>query len=138
MKKSISRETLQGYLDDALDDEEAAQVEAALRASDELRQLLKAVMDERDRGEHSLGAVWRRHRLSCPTREILGSYLLQVLDEAQQDYINFHLRTVACPYCLANLEDLKSLQQEPAPKKQARHRRFFESSAGYLKVGRQS
>lgn len=132
----ISREMLHGYLDDSLGDEEAAQVESALRGSEALRRALQAVMQERDRGEHSLGAVWRRQRLSCPNRDILGSYLLQALDEGLQDYVDFHLRTVACPFCLANLEDLKSLQIEEAPKKQARHRRFFESSAGYLKVCR--
>jgi Putative zinc-finger len=132
----VPREMLHGYLDDSLSDEDAAKVESALRGSEALRRLLQAIIEERDRGEHSLGAIWRRQRLSCPNRDILGSYLLQALDEALQDYIDFHLRTIACPYCLANLEDLKSLQVEEAPKKHARHRRFFESSAGYLKVCR--
>lgn len=132
----ISRETLQSYIDDALADEETAQVERALRESESLRRLLKSIMQERDRGEHSLGAIWRRERLSCPSRELLGSYLLQVLDEGLQDYIDFHLRTIACPFCTANMADLQTLQREPEPKIKARHRRFFESSAGYLKVCR--
>lgn len=131
---AISREMLQSYIDDSLCDEETAQVERSLRESESLRRLLKSIMQERDRGEHSLGAVWRRERLSCPSRELLGSFLLQVLDENLQDYIDFHLRTIACPYCQANLTDLKTLQREPEPKTKARHRRFFESSAGYLKV----
>jgi hypothetical protein len=130
----ITRELLHGYLDDALSDSEIAQVEQALRESEALRRLLRAVIQERDRGEHSVGAIWRRRRLSCPTREQLGSFLLQVLDRAELDYIDFHLRTIACPYCLANLADLQSLQKEPAPKAQARRRRFFESSAGYLQI----
>jgi DNA-binding phage protein len=134
---SISRETLQGYLDDALSDEEAAQVEKALRETEALRRLLRLIMQERDRGEHSLGAIWRRERLTCPSREQLGSYLLQALDEGQQDYFDFHLKTIACPYCLANLADLQALQKEPAPKKRERQRRIFESSAGYLHVCRE-
>jgi DNA-binding phage protein len=133
---SITRELLQTYLDDALSEGETAQVEQALRGSEALRRLLRAVMQDRDRGEHSIGAIWRSQRLSCPTREQLGSYLLQALDEGQQDYIGFHLQTVACPFCLANLADLQTLQKEPAPKAQDRRRRFFESSAGYLQVCR--
>jgi hypothetical protein len=95
--------------------------------------MLRIIMQERDRGEHSISAVWRRDRLSCPTREQLGSYLLQVLDDGLQNYIEFHLQTIGFAYCLANLADLKSLQQEPAPKAQERRRRIFTSSAGYLR-----
>jgi hypothetical protein len=132
----ISRELLDGYLDDALDDGEIAQVEKALRESEPLRRLLRSIMQERDRGEHSLGAIWRRNRLSCPTREQLGSYLLQALDDGFRDYIQFHLEMIACPFCLANLVDLKSLQQEAAPRSNERRRRIFESSAGFLQVCR--
>jgi DNA-binding phage protein len=132
----ITRELLDAYLDDALSDTETARVEKALRESEPLRRLLRVAMQERDRGEHSISAVWRRERLSCPTREQLGSYLLQVLDEGLQDYIDFHLQSVGCAYCLANLADLKALQQEPAPKAQERRRRIFASSAGYLKTCR--
>ncbi|GIW82914.1 MAG: hypothetical protein KatS3mg105_4721 [Gemmatales bacterium] len=108
----------------------------ALRASEALRRLLDVIIQERDRGEHSLGAIWRRERLTCPTREQLGSYLLQALDETTQDYIEFHLTVVSCPYCRANLEDLQNLRKEPAAEMQARHRRFFQSSAGYLHANR--
>jgi hypothetical protein len=134
---NITREQLAGYLDDALGDSETARVEQALRQSEVLRRQLRVVMLERDRGEHSIGAIWRRRRLSCPTREQLGSYLLQVLDPDLHDYIDFHLRTVACSYCLANLADLQSLQSEPAPKVRERRRRIFESSAGLLHACRE-
>jgi hypothetical protein len=135
---NITREQLHAYLDDALSDRETALVEQALRESEPLRRQLRAVMGERDRGEHTLGAVWRRQRLSCPTREQLGSFLLQVLDADWQDYINFHLNTVGCPFCQSNLADLKTLHQEEAPKAQRRRQRIFESSAGYLRVSRES
>lgn len=133
---TITREMLNAYLDDALNESETAQVEQALRQSDPLRKQLRALMQERDRGEHSIGMIWRRERLSCPTREHLGSYLLQVLEEVQKDYIEFHLHQVGCPYCLANLADLKVRQKEPAPKAEQRRRRYYESSAGYLHVCR--
>jgi hypothetical protein len=133
---TITRESLNAYLDDALSDTETAQVEQALRDSDALRTMLRTILQERDRGEHSIGAIWRRQRLSCPTRDQLGSFLLQVLDHALQDYISFHLHTIACPFCLANLADLQALQREPAPQAKERRRRFFESSAGYLQTCR--
>src|ERR671937_1478613 len=132
----ITRELLHGYLEDALSDAETARVEQALRQSAALQRTLRTLMQERDRGEHSIGAIWCRERLSCPTREQLGSYLLQVLDPGLQDYITFHLHTVACAFCQANLADLQALHKEPAPKARERRRRYFESSAGYLNVCR--
>src|SRR5438128_8542912 len=102
----ITREQLQGYLEDCLSEAETAQVEQALRDSEALQRMLRALMQERDRGEHSLGAIWRRERLTCPSREQLGSYLLQVLDKGSQDYLDFTLRTVRCAYCFAHLLEL--------------------------------
>jgi hypothetical protein len=128
----ITRELLHAYLDETLSDAETAQVEQALRESEPLRLLLQKAMQERDRGEHSLGAIWRRERLTCPGREQLGSYLLQVLDEEEQDYIDFHINHIGCPFCQANLADLQALQKEHPPAAKERRRRIYETSAGYL------
>jgi hypothetical protein len=128
----ITREQLHAYLDDCLPDSDTARIEQSLRSNETLRHLLRQVMQERDRGEHSVGAIWRRERLSCPTREQLGSYLLEAHDPPLQDFITFHLQTIGCPFCKANLEDLKSLQEEPAAKIQQRRKRIFNSSAGLL------
>jgi hypothetical protein len=133
---AFTREQLSAYLDDALSAGETAQVETALRQSDALRRQLRSLMLERDRGEHSIGAIWRRHRLTCPSREQLGNYLLQILDGEEHTYIRFHLETVGCAFCLANLADLQALQREPQARSQKRRRRFFESSAGLLRAGR--
>lgn len=78
-----------------------------------------------------MGEVWRRRQLSCPSRTELGSFLLGTLDSDKSGYIDFHLRTVGCRYCVANLTDLEGelKKSEEAP---ARRRKFFESSAGYL------
>jgi hypothetical protein len=130
----ITREQLQGYLEDCLSEAETAKLEQALRESASLQRMLRALMQERDRGEHSIGAIWCRQRLSCPTRDQLGSYLLKALDPEHQAYIDFHLRTVGCAFCLANLSDLQALHQEAAPAAKERRRRFFESSAGYLRA----
>lgn len=129
----ITRELLAAYLDDALSEAETAQVEHALRQSESLRKQVAALRQELDRGDHSVGAIWRRERLSCPAREQLGSYLLGVLEPDVQEYVSFHLETIACPFCRANLDDLKARQAETPPQKQKRQKRFFESSAGLLR-----
>ena len=128
----ITREQLHAYLDECLPDADTARIEQALRSSEPLRQRLRLTMQERDRGEHSLGAIWRRERLTCPPREQLGSYLLGALDGELLDYIAFHLDTIGCSCCRANLADLKALQEESATQMQQRRRRIFKSSAGLL------
>ncbi|MFQ3591871.1 MAG: hypothetical protein SNJ82_01625 [Gemmataceae bacterium] len=110
---TISREHLHAYLDEVLSPAEMAHVERILRETPETRTLLRQVMAERDRGEHSLGAIWRRERLTCVDRQRLGSYLLGVLDPDEEDYIRFHLDVLACPFCLANFTDLKDQQAPP-------------------------
>ncbi len=133
----MNRELLAGYLDDALSETETAQIEKALRESEPLRQQLRQLMQERDRGEHSVGAIWRRRRLSCPAREQLGSYLLGVLDEDLQDYIQFHLNTIGCAFCLANLADLQTQQQEAKAQSQQRRKRYYQSSAWVAAIAAQ-
>ena len=131
---TITRELLDGYLDDSLGETDTALVERSLRGSAALRQELRGLMIERDRGEHSVGAIWRRERVSCPPRAQLGAYLLQALDDNRQDYVEFHLQTIGCAFCQANLADLRTLQKDAEPETGVRRRRFFESSAGLLRT----
>ena len=131
---TISREMLESYVEDALNTHETAQVEQALRQSEPLRLQLRNVIQELDRGEHSLGAVWRRQRLTCPSREQLGSYLLEALDKDHQDYVDFHLEIIGCAFCQANLTDLKSHQKSKSTETRKRRKRYFESSAGLLRA----
>lgn len=104
----ITPEVLRDYLHDALPEAESAQVERALREDPKLLAMLRKVIAEYDSGEHSLGAIWRRERVSCPTRDQLGGYLLEALDPEYLDYIRFHLEVIGCPVCQANLDDLRS------------------------------
>jgi anti-sigma factor RsiW len=131
----VTREQLFAYLDDSLEDAEAARIEKLLRSSAQLRMHLNKVREERDRGEHSLGAVWRREHLSCMTREQLGGYVHGVLDADLTKYVDFHLKTIACPCCLANLDDLREKQSESAAQNR-RRRRYFETSARLLNEAR--
>ena len=52
--------------------------------------------------------------------------------------VEFHLRTVACPYCLANLADLQARQQEAGPQAKQRRRRFFQSGRDEQLVSRRA
>ena len=110
----ITRQMLRDYMHDALPDAELAAVEKALRESAALRKLYQEVIEQEDRGEHTVGAIWRRDRVSCPTRDQLGGYLLGAGDPELLEYIDFHLKVIGCPYCQANLDDLKKLSK---PKK---------------------
>jgi hypothetical protein len=129
---TIDVEILREYLGDALPPEEMARVEKALRDSAELRARLEEARENRgDQGLHTLGAIWRRGRLSCPTRQQLGSYLLDALDPDLASYLKFHLEVVACPYCQANVDDLRSKGTQ-APAIQSRHNRIVQSSQHLL------
>ena len=126
-----TEEQLRAFLEEQLAPEAMSQIENDLRGSESLRNRLAALIRERAGGQHSLGEIWRRNRLSCPSREELGKSLLGVLSPEQSQYIDFHLRTIGCRICLANLQDLEE-QTAAIDQTQTRRRKFFDSSAGYL------
>ncbi|MDG3003521.1 hypothetical protein [Paludisphaera mucosa] len=132
---SIDEETLRAYLADQLPPEEMARVERTLRESAVLRARLEDVRNDRDDFQlHSLGAIWRRSRLTCPTRQQLGSYLLDALDPDLGAYFQFHLEIVECPFCQANLADLEAQSIAPSAGNASRSRqqRILKSSQHLL------
>lgn len=131
---TVDLDTLRAYLADELPAGTLARIEKALRDSAELRAQLEDVRQNRgEAGLHSLGAIWRRARLTCPSRQQLGSLLLDALDPDLAAYLQFHIDIVACPYCQANLADLKG-KAEPAAADTRAHRqkRFLQSSRHLL------
>ena len=131
-RTTITEEELRAYLAEQLPAERMATLERTLRDSEPLRQQLATLARDTDQGGVTVGEVWRRGRLSCPTRSQLGAYLLGALEDAPREYLEFHLQTVGCRVCNANLADLQQAQPA-APEKQRRRRKYFESSAGYLR-----
>ena len=129
---NYSKEQLISYLDEALQNDEMVRIEQELRASESLRNRVATLIRERDQGGHTVGEIWRRQRLSCPSRQELGNFLLGTLVSNETEYIDFHIRTVGCRYCQANLMDLETQQSNPE-ETSSRRRKFFQSSAGYLK-----
>lgn len=124
---------LLAYLDEELPAARMTAAEAALRASADLRMRAAELRDQRDAQGHSVGEIWRRGRLSCPTRHQLGSYLLGALAPDLAQYIVFHLETVGCRFCAANLEDLRQSGQSNASETTTRRQKFFQSSAGHMR-----
>lgn len=57
--------------------------------------------------ENLLTTTWESQRLTCPKRSTIGAFLLEKLDPEWFDYIDFHLTTLGCHFCRANLKDLK-------------------------------
>jgi hypothetical protein len=136
MSAEIRQSDLEAYLDEALPAEEMVAIERMLRGDRGLIGRLSSIHARRNAGLHSVGEIWRGHRLSCATKEQLGSFLLQALPDKMADYIAFHLEVVGCRFCLANLADLKAQQKEDREIIKLRRRKYFQSSAGYLHAGK--
>jgi hypothetical protein len=133
MSESYETSELEAYLDEALPADDMAEIEEALRTSDSLREQLKVVVGRRDAGIHTIGAIWRRHRLSCPQRTELGSYLMGILDGDQSDYIRFHLELARCRVCTASVADLEAAQAASDTEEvTGRRKKYFQSSVGHL------
>ena len=132
LNKPATNEELLAFLEEQLPAERMAEIEQALRDDEELRQRLASTLRPHDPGAHSVGAIWRRRRLSCPSRSELGSFLLGAADPTRGEYIEFHLRVIGCRYCAANLSDLEQTAGDQVEDVNRRRQKFFQSSAGYL------
>lgn len=136
MADQPSESDLEAYLDEALPADAMQRIESMLRKDESLRRGLSLINSRRDGGVHTLGEIWRRHRLSCPTREQLGSLLLGAIPKEEEAYLKFHLETVGCRYCQANLADLEAQGSDADQAAQNRRQKYFQSSAGYLRKDR--
>jgi hypothetical protein len=124
---------LEAFLEESLPGEEMAGIENEIRQRPELLRRLSMINGRRDAGLHSVGEIWRRHRLSCPDRQQLGSYLLGVLDNDHASYIRFHLDQIGCRFCQANYADLRAQQEETQELIITRRTKYFQSTAGHLR-----
>jgi anti-sigma factor RsiW len=112
---------LVAFLDEALPADRCSELEQQLRDT---------------AGLHTIGAIWRRSQISCASRSELGQYVLGTLPNDHARYIDFHLTQIGCRYCRANLEDLQAASESTnsrADENATRRKRYFQTSAGYLK-----
>lgn len=104
----ITPELIREFLRETLSPDRMAFVERAARTDPKVTELIASEREAMQRGDHSLGAMWQEHQLSCPTREQLGGYLIEAGDPDYLEYVSFHLYVIECGICQANLEDLRT------------------------------
>jgi len=80
--------------------------------------------------ENYLTEIWETQRLSCPKRSTLGAFLLETLEPGWFDYVDFHLTTLGCHFCRANLKDLQ--RQKATNEQRLFRKRIMESTVGFL------
>jgi RNA polymerase sigma factor (sigma-70 family) len=80
--------------------------------------------------ENLLTDLWEYYRFSCPKRNTIGAYMLGTLEPDWQQFVEFHLNTLGCRFCRANLDDLQS--QSRQTQQEAFQARIMESTVGFL------
>ncbi len=124
---------LEAFLDESLDPQRAMDIEAALSEDEDLIHRLSRINGRRDAGMHTLGEIWRRNQIGVPSVEYLGKYLLGILTPEEEDYIQFRLESLKCPYTIASLKDLQQQQAESSDTTETRRRKYYNSGAGLIK-----
>ncbi len=124
---------LEAYLDESLDSTRATEIEEAIKGDENLLQRLSVINSRRDAGVHTLGEIWRRNQIGVPTAEVMGNYLLGVLEDEQADYIKFRMEELKCPFTVALYDDLLARKNESAELSASRREKFYKTSAGFLK-----
>ena len=133
MPYEFTQADLEAYLDEALPPDEMAQIEDELRNHPELGERLIAIHGRRDAGVHTLGEIWRRHRLTCPSRQQLTLFLDGKLPADDADYIRFHLEDVHCRLCVASYEDIRISRQLDDEEATVAKQRILDRSSHYLR-----
>lgn len=78
--------------------------------------LLAVLATAADSGEakldFSVPETWRSLRVSCPARHWLARSVVGSLAEGPRTFLEFHVNEMACPWCQANLEDLRRREED--------------------------
>lgn len=119
------------FLDESLSPERSTELESALKSDLPLRERFLAKIGQQAAGLHTIGSIWQRMKLTCPTRQELQDFLQDKLEPNLENYVRFHLIQIGCRYCQANCADLLN-EQDLSAGKEERQTRFFQTSAGHL------
>lgn len=115
----FTREYLHAYIDGALSPEKMEALEVLAPTNSQIREQLLSVQIEFDNHNHTIGSLWRRNQLTCPAIGELADHLrgeLAVINPELADYVEFHLNTYRCIYCMSNLAELKErASTSPSP-----------------------
>ena len=82
-----------------------------------------------------LERVWEDARPSCLKRTTLGKYLLGTLSDDWDNYATFHLETLGCHFCQANLSDLEAAtaESDDLHRRQLQNR-IMQSTVGFFQL----
>ena len=74
-------------------------------------QLIPALADVTSEGtgylEFDVKQCWGLGRVACPARYWLARHITGNLQEGPKSFIDFHLEEMKCPWCIANMDDLR-------------------------------
>jgi len=105
-----SREYIHAHIDGALSQEETDAFDLEAQVNSELRGQIRAVQSEFDYHNHTVGSLWRRNQLTCPSDQDIADYLrggLAIINPEIADYVQFHLTSIRCIYCISTAAELK-------------------------------
>lgn len=124
-------EELLAFIDERLATDRCSLVEQTLRGDRQLANRLVELIAQQDEGGHTIGQLWRRERLSCPPRAVLAALVDGRLGDRLSQYLRFHIETIGCRICAANLADLN--RTDSSTEAERRSSKIFQSSAGHLR-----
>ncbi len=127
---TFSDAELLSWVAESLDVQRSTAMESALRDSAELQQRLSELVVQHESGQLDLAEIWRRRRLTCPSRSTWSAWLVGRIGGEFREYLEFHLDQLGCRFCAANVADLQSSGD---PESNQRVRKFFETSVGRLR-----
>ena len=105
-----SREYIHAYIDGALSPEEADAFTSMAYGDSELRGKIRTVQTEFDYHNHTVGSLWRRNQLTCPSDQEIVDYQrgeLAIINPKIVDYVQFHLNSIRCIYCISTAAEWK-------------------------------
>lgn len=73
---------------------------------DLLAALGQAAQDEQGMLDLDLAVLWRKERVSCPSRHWLARLVAGTLEAGPAQFVRFHLDSMRCAWCNANRDDL--------------------------------
>lgn len=80
--------------------------------------------------ESLLTEIWESQRLSCPKRNTIAAFLSETLDAKWFDYVDFHITTLGCHFCRAELKDM--MNTKTSDHDQLLKKQILASTVGFL------
>ena len=85
----------------------------------------------------TVATVWRDERVSCPHPDILKTWLGSALPDDASEFVEFHLRESACPYCNSVVEELQAQDVDAQRERLDEMRgRLLRSTVTFLRAAR--